>query len=75
MRPNTHSFIIRIWHEAVDEQGQVTTWRGSIEHVNSGKRLSFDHFDEFIEFVRGESGLENVESAPWWRSLLAWIKP
>ena len=75
MRRNTYSFIIRIWYEAVDEQGKVQTWRGSIEQVNNNKRLYFDKLDQFIDFVKLESGIDSVESTGWWRTLLAWIRP
>ena len=47
---NTHSFIVRIWYEAVDDQGNAITWRGSVEHVGSGRRLHFQKLDEFVDF-------------------------
>ncbi len=75
MRSNTHSFIIRIWHEAVDEQGQAITWRGSVEHVSTGRRLNFETFEDFLDFIRKESGLKETSSGRWWRTLQTWIKP
>ena len=74
MSRNTYSFVIRIWYEVVDEQGKVKTWRGSIEQVSNGKRLYFDKIEEFLDFIKIESGLDRVESRGWWRSLLAWIR-
>jgi hypothetical protein len=75
VRRNTHSFIIRIWHEAVDDQGNALTWRGSVEHVGSGRRLHFDQVEEFVDFIRQESGLRETGPARWRRILQTWIKP
>ena len=75
MRINTHSFIVRIWFEAVDEEGNASTWRGSIEHVSSGRRLHFDRFDEILNFVREQSGLKETRPARWWRMFLGLIRP
>ena len=74
MRVNTHSFIVRIWYEAVDEQGQAIAWRGSVEHVGSGHRLHFDQLEEFIDFIREEGGIENSGPNQWWRSLVDRMK-
>ena len=74
VRPSTHSFIIRIWHEAVDNEGNILTWRGSIEHVGSGERLNFSRLDEFTEFIREESGLRNTYTTWWGRILRQWIR-
>jgi hypothetical protein len=38
---DTHAFIVRIWPEALDSDGNIKTWRGSIEHVGNGQRLHF----------------------------------
>lgn len=75
VRHNTSAFVIRIWPEAVDQQGNVTTWRGSIEHVTSGKRLYFDSFEALVDFIRAESGLRKLQTERWWQSFLAWLRP
>ncbi|MEM7342709.1 MAG: hypothetical protein AAF485_00570 [Chloroflexota bacterium] len=74
MQRTTHSFIIRIWHEAVDSQGDVVTWRGSVEHVGNQHRLNFDSLEEFVSFIQEESGLKKPRGDPWWRELLNWLK-
>ena len=33
-----HSFVIRFWLEAIDEQSEQGLWRGHITHVASGER-------------------------------------
>ena len=75
MRNNTHSFIVRIWYEAVDDQGNAVTWRGSVEHVGSGRRLHFQKLDEFIDFLQQEGGLNETRPARWRRLLMEWIRP
>ena len=75
MRRNTHSFIIRIWYEAVDDQGNALTWRGSVEHVGNGRRLHFDRMDDFLDFIRKESGLRERGPTRWWRAVQTWLKP
>ncbi len=45
-----HLFIVRIWHE-LDQEGQATQWRGSIEHVPSGQRLYFTSLRDLCDFI------------------------
>lgn len=33
-----HSFVIRFWLEAIDEQSAQGIWRGHITHIASGER-------------------------------------
>jgi hypothetical protein len=53
---DTQSFVVRIWHEAVDAEGHVVVWRGSIDHVGSGKRLYFDELGGIVRFIREVMG-------------------
>jgi hypothetical protein len=57
MHGNTNSFVVRIWHEAVDSEGNVTTWRGSIEHVGSARRLYFQDLDQLVAFIEDHAGV------------------
>ena len=57
MHGNTNSFVARIWHEAVDSEGNVTTWRGSIEHVGSARRLYFQDLDHLVAFIADNAGV------------------
>ncbi len=69
----THSFIIRIWREAVDEQTFI--WRGHITHVPDGAQAYLKDLDRdvaaFIEPYLVQMG---VGSRPhrwrqWWARL------
>ncbi len=74
MRETTHAFVVRIWHEAVDQQGKTIVWRGSVENVNSGRRLHFDDLSKLVFFIKEQSGLEPSHTLPWWRSVLTRIR-
>lgn len=74
MQGDTHAFIVRIWHEAVDSEGRVAIWRGSIDHVGNGQSLYFSDTDNMVRFIRERAGLPPARLDPWWRSLLNWIK-
>jgi hypothetical protein len=74
MYGNTHAFVVRIWPEALDNHGNVTLWRGSIEHVGSGTRLHFDDFNELVHFIREQSEFGKQAPVSWWRFLLTWIR-
>lgn len=69
----THSFIVRIWHEALDGEGKIVAWRGSIDHVSSGKRLYFHKLEEVEGFIQEQTGLDPSRPGPGWKSTLAWI--
>jgi hypothetical protein len=52
MLDDTHSFVVRIWHEGKDLPGNATAWRGSIEHVGEGKRRYFVDLAEIGRYIR-----------------------
>ena len=52
------SFVVRIWQETADGNGRAGIWRGSIDHVGSGKRLYFCDLNGIVRFVQEQSGLE-----------------
>ena len=56
------SFVVRIWHEAVDSEGNAVTWRGYVDHVGSDKRLYFCDLDKVVSFIQREAGL-NAQQA------------
>jgi len=44
-----HLFVVRIWREAgKDSNGQ---WRGSVDHVGSGRKQYFATTSDLVEFV------------------------
>jgi hypothetical protein len=71
---DTQSFIVRIWHEAVAGDGKNTSWRGSILHVGSGKRIYFHNLDSIKRFVRERTGMEEGETRVWLKSLFTRVK-
>jgi len=47
------AFIVRVWCESGGEiPGAVRAWRGSVEHVPTGKRSFFTELDAVIAFMR-----------------------
>lgn len=65
---DTQSFIIRIWHEMIDEEKNVAIWRGSIDHVGTGKRLYFRDLDGIARFIQDYIQLK--QPPPKWQTLL-----
>lgn len=51
MLDDTHSFVVRIWHEGEDLAGSATTWRGFIEHVGQGERRYFVNLAEIGRYI------------------------
>lgn len=48
---NTHSFIIRIWLEELNDEHGQQAWRGHITHVPSGTRRYMKEFDDILAFI------------------------
>jgi hypothetical protein len=51
IEPLTHSFIVKIWLEGMDEQSGQALWRGRITHVPSGLERYFDNLTSLIDFI------------------------
>jgi hypothetical protein len=69
---DTHSFIIRVWYEAQDGEGNILAWRGSIDHVGSNKRLYFQNLDGIASFIQEQSGVRKAKNS-FWKSIMDWI--
>ncbi|MBP7693511.1 MAG: hypothetical protein KA764_16430 [Anaerolineales bacterium] len=55
---DTVAFIVRIWFEAVEADGAVTVWRGSVERVaRPNQRVFFSDLDSIAAYIRRETGL------------------
>ncbi len=54
---DTFAFIVRIWYEAVDDDGHVKVWRGSVERVAGRQRLFFSDLESITAYIRAEAGL------------------
>ncbi len=59
---DTQSFVVRIWHEELDEQGHIVAWRGSADHVGSEQRFHFDDLDRLAQFIQERVGLAHRQS-------------
>jgi hypothetical protein len=59
LQGDTYSFVIRIWHEAIDGEGHITTWRGSIDYVGGDERAHFDDLNRIVQFIQQQVGLES----------------
>ena len=55
---DTQIFIVRFWRETREIEGAHPIWRGSVEHVPSGRRVYVKNFKEVENamsfFVPGE---------------------
>ncbi len=47
-----HSFIVRIWLEESAAESTHPTWRGSVTHVISGRRIYFDDLALLLKLIR-----------------------
>jgi len=62
LHSDTYSFVVRIWYEALDSEGNITAWRGSIDHIGDGERLNFDDLDRVVQFIQERVGLRGQHS-------------
>lgn len=49
---NSSAFIVRVWVEHREIEDAAITWRGSIEHVASGRVKYLAHLNELAQFIR-----------------------
>jgi hypothetical protein len=74
LEDDTQAFVVRVWHEATDDEGHATTVRGSIDHVGSGKRLYFHDLSGIVRFIQEYMSLGSQQSSLGWKSLLNKVK-
>lgn len=55
------SFLVRLWCEERPGYSESTAaWQGEVEHIQSGRRLTFDSLDDLLDFLRRQvTDLEN----------------
>ncbi len=51
-RAKSHSFILRLWAEAREIEGAPPSWRGLIEHVQTGAHRYFRDLEDIPAFIR-----------------------
>lgn len=52
LEDNTTAYIVRVWLEHREVKDAPIEWRGSIEHVESGKIKYLTDLDEIARFIR-----------------------
>ncbi|RQP23033.1 hypothetical protein [Piscinibacter terrae] len=52
LEDHSASFIVRIWRERGEGQAVSQEWRGSIEHVQSGRRSFFRDLSAIASFMK-----------------------
>jgi hypothetical protein len=67
---SAHAFIVRIWTDEQDEQGQPVAWHGSIDHVGKGTRLYFLRLESIVQFVREHTGIKTQRGVSW----VGWLR-
>lgn len=61
-RPESHSFVVRIWWEAgLSRPNGRPLWRGSARYAGSGRRVAFQSLDDLLRFIQSKTG--DLESA------------
>jgi hypothetical protein len=70
LQGDTHAFIVRIWHEELDSEGNGLAWRGSIQHVGSNQHLYFQDLEGILRFVREQTGIHSRNPERRWSALL-----
>jgi len=54
---NTQSFIVRIWIETREIEGEPMIWRGFAQQVATGDQIYFKDFSELIAFLASKSSI------------------
>lgn len=69
-----HAFIVRIWTDAQDAQGQTVAWHGSIDHVGKGTRMYFLRLESIVKFVREHTGINQPTGSSWLDLLMSRLR-
>ncbi len=51
VQENMHSFVVRLWLEPREMEGEDPEWRGRIEHVGTGRRRYLGETEEILDFI------------------------
>lgn len=62
LEDNTASFIVRIWLERGEGAAVSQEWRGSIEHVQSGRRSFFRDLSAIARFMKPQLEQIGIEA-------------
>ena len=79
MRPivqDTKSFVVRVWQEPREIEGEPPVWRGWVEHVQSGDRVYFRDLEESANFISSHldgHALSPLRLRRWRDKLWKWV--
>jgi hypothetical protein len=71
LQDEIYAFIVRVWYETFEQQGDSGEWRGSIEQVDAGERLYFRDLALVPRFIRKRLGIRSNGLARRWHALCA----
>jgi len=71
VQDDTHSFVVRIWHEALNSEGHIVAWRGFADHVSSGERCHFEDLKQLVGFIQTKVGLDEGRSSSQQRASIS----
>lgn len=58
------SFLVRLWRAPVLEGERARSWHGEVEHIQSGRRWTFDTLNEVLTFLRQQTENPDVLRPP-----------
>lgn len=56
-----HAYLLRLWSE---EKEGGEEWHSQVDHIQSGRRYSFDTLDNLLEFLRQQTEKPPAARAP-----------
>jgi hypothetical protein len=56
-----HAYLLRLWSE---EKEGAMEWSSQLDHLQSGRRLSFDTLEQLFEFLRQQTKESPAARAP-----------
>jgi hypothetical protein len=55
------SFLVRLWRDLEPQPPESTAdWQGEVEHIQSGRRSTFNGLDELLDFLRRQAENQDV---------------
>jgi hypothetical protein len=73
VKPDTQSFIVKVWIEENRENSEKLSWRGHITHVPSAEKRYIRKISELSLFIASYLQAINVQIGIGWR-LRLWLR-
>jgi hypothetical protein len=55
------SYLLRLWRE---ERAEAVAWHSQVDHIQSGRRWSFDTLEQLLDFLRGQTEHQAARDPP-----------